>query len=243
MTGEQKRILLVEDEPHLAFNLEFNLVSEGYDVVLATNGRAALDKFTKNGPFDLIILDVMLPEVDGFEVARTIRSKDAHTGILMLTARASEHDVIKGLETGADDYITKPFHLQELLLRVKRMARRAELLHAPQAAGAGAESINCGPFKLDTEALELETPKGKFTLTALETGILREFLLNPGRVLSREHLLKTVWGAQGNIETRTVDNFIMRIRKFIETDPSSPVLLESVRGRGYRLTMPESEEA
>lgn len=239
MTNERKRILLVEDEPHLAFHLEFNLQSEGYDVVPAQNGAIALEKFHKAGDFDLIILDVMLPEINGFDVAQEIRKHDSQTGILMLTARASEEDRIKGLESGVDDYITKPFHLKELLLRVKRMVKRAELFQQPQdavvSAPAAGPFLRCGNLELNTEALYLRGPNGSHTLTALEADILSEFMRNPSRVLSREHLLAKVWNMNGNVETRTVDNFIMRLRRYIEADPANPTVLESVRGRGYRL--------
>lgn len=235
MTSHSKKILLVEDEPHLAFNLEFNLSSEGYEIVLAANGRSAIEKFEKTGPFDVVVLDVMLPEIDGFEVARIIRSRDVKTGILMLTARASESDVIKGLESGADDYLTKPFHLQEFLLRVRRMAERSDLFVASPGASSGSEVLILGSLRLDVEGSKLTTPRGMFDLTALEVGMLKEFMKNPGRVLTREYLLAHVWGTKGQIETRTVDNFVMRIRKYVEEDPSNPILLESVRGRGYRL--------
>lgn len=235
MTTERKRILLVEDEPHLAFHLEFNLQAEGYDVTPAQNGAIALEKYKKGGPFDLIILDVMVPEVNGFDVAKTIRLKDSQTGILMLTARAGEEDRIKGLESGVDDYITKPFHLKELLLRVKRMLKRSELFQNTDATVTNQQTLRCGVLELNTEALMLKGPNGPYSLTALEADILGEFMRNPSRVLTREHLLAKVWGMNGKVETRTVDNFIMRLRRYIESDPTAPKFLESVRGRGYRL--------
>ncbi|MBF0441543.1 MAG: response regulator transcription factor [Oligoflexales bacterium] len=239
----KKKILLVEDEPHLAFTIEYNLQAEGYDVIPAVNGLIALEKFRNHGPFDLIILDVMLPELDGFKVAKAIRKDDNKTGILMLTARSSECDVITGLETGADDYMTKPFHLKEFLLRVRRMAARSELF---SPAGNNSECENTmylGNLSLDLESMELSCPRGKFNLTVLEANVLKEFLKSPGKILSREHLLTTVWGVKGQMETRTVDNFILRLRKYIETDPSKPSFIESVRGRGYRLNLPEKIEA
>ena len=233
MAEAKKRILLVEDEPHLAFNLQFNLQTEGYDVVPAVDGLRAMAKFDSDGPFDLVILDVMLPEVNGFEVARFIRTKDDQTHILMLTAMGKEEDRLIGFEAGADDYIVKPFHLKEFLLRVRRMVRRAQYFQAP---GDGQpRELAVGPFKLDTELLQLITPAGIKALTALEADVLKEFMLNPGRVLSRQHLLDRVWGMKGDIETRTVDNFISRLRRYLETDPAMPRYLVSVRGRGYRL--------
>jgi len=234
MIEPKKRILLVEDEPHLAFNMNFNLQAEGYDVVPAVDGQIALQKFAHEGPFDLIILDVMLPEVNGFEVAKNIREHDDQTQILMLTALGKEDDRLRGFEAGADDYVTKPFHLQEFLLRVKRMIKRSQYFHTPTDTSS-AEVLRYGPFALNTELLHLVTPTGQHTLTALEADVLREFMQNPKRVLSRQHLLDTVWGMKGDIETRTVDNFIVRLRRYLEVDPGKPVFLVSVRGRGYRL--------
>ena len=234
MIEPKKRILLVEDEPHLAFNMNFNLQAEGYDVVPAVDGQIALQKFANDGPFDLIILDVMLPEVNGFEVAKSIREHDDQTQILMLTALGKEDDRLRGFEAGADDYVTKPFHLQEFLLRVKRMIKRSQYFHTPTDTSS-AEVLRYGPFALNTELLHLVTPTGQHTLTALEADVLREFMQNPKRVLSRQHLLDTVWGMKGDIETRTVDNFIVRLRRYLEVDPGKPVFLVSVRGRGYRL--------
>ncbi len=232
MSEAKKRILLVEDEPNLAFNLQFNLQTEGYEVVPAVDGAIAVEKFDHAGPFDLVILDVMLPELSGIEVARHIRTRDDQTHILMLTALGKEDDRLKGLEAGADDYITKPFHLKELLLRVRRMVRRAQYFHGVQESS---RILHFGPFELDTELLQLNAPSGGHSLTAMEADVLKEFMMNPTRVLSREHLLDTVWGVKGDVETRTVDNFIVRLRRYLEKDPANPKFLISVRGRGYRL--------
>ena len=240
-TEPKKKILLVEDEPNLAFNLQFNLQAEGYDVVPAVDGLIATKKFAADGPFDLIILDVMLPEMNGFEVARHIRGSDDQTQILMLTALGREEDRLKGFEAGIDDYVTKPFHLQEFLMRVRRMIRRSTFFQEKDVSTANAPNalIACGPFALDVEVLELTAPHGKFSLTALEADILKEFMKNPRRVLSRQHLLDTVWGMKGDIETRTVDNFIVRLRRYLEPTPTEPRYLVSVRGRGYRLVVDE----
>jgi DNA-binding response OmpR family regulator len=238
MPDPKKRVLLVEDEPNLAFNLQFNLQAEGYDVLPAVDGQTALVKFDREGPFDLVILDVMLPEVNGFDVARHIRAKDDQTHILMLTAMGKEEDRLQGFEAGADDYITKPFHLQEFLLRVRRMIRRSEYFQTKkeeEAASAAANIVRVGPFELDTELLQLRSPSGNHALTALETDVLKEFMKHPKRVLSRQYLLDTVWGMKGDIETRTVDNFVVRLRRYLEEDPGKPRFLLSVRGRGYRL--------
>lgn len=234
MTAEaRKRILLVEDEPNLAFNLQFNLQSEGYDVVPAVDGAIAVEKFDAGETFDLVILDVMLPERNGFDVARHIRATDDQTHILMLTALGKEEDRLRGFEAGADDFITKPFHLKEFLLRVRRMIRRSQYMRSPDKP-AVRSVIRFGAFELDTELLQLRSPTGEHTLTAMEADILREFLQNPSRVLSRQYLLDTVWGMEGDIETRTVDNFIVRLRRYLEVDPTNPQYLVSVRGRGYR---------
>jgi DNA-binding response OmpR family regulator len=231
MTESKKRILLVEDEPNLAFNLEFNLKAESFEVLHASDGHMAIEAYSHHGPFDLIVLDVMLPEVSGFEVAKFIRTRDDQTQILMLTALGQEEDRLRGFEAGVDDYITKPFNLKEFLLRVRRMIRRSQYFlresHHPCV-------LRVGPFELDTELLQLTSPTGRHTLTALETDILKEFMSHPNRVLSREHLLETVWGMRGDIETRTVDNFIVRLRRYIEVNPSDPQYLKSIRGRGYR---------
>lgn len=230
MAEVKKRILLVEDEPNLAFNLQFNLQAEGFEVAPAVDGQIAIDKFDREGPFDLIILDCMLPEVSGFEVARHIRGKDDQTHILMLTALGKDEDRLKGFEAGVDDYVTKPFHLQEFLLRVRRMIKRSQYFQ-----DNAAQVLRHGVFELNPEVLLLKTPTGSYTLTAMEADILKEFMSNPNRVLSREHLLEAVWGMKGDIETRTVDNFVVRLRRYLEEDPTKPRYLVSVRGRGYRL--------
>lgn len=234
MTEKNKKILLVEDEAHLAFNLQFNMQAEGYDVVPAVNGKIALEKYKSEGPFSAIVLDVNLPELNGFEVLKTIRETDSHTGILMLTARASDNDRIEGLKNGADDYLTKPFNLEELMVRISRMVKRSELIGIPQQFTE--QEIMFGQFKMHKQNLTLDGPEGRKELTALEVDILCEFIKNEGKVLSRDHLLHKVWGVAGDIETRTVDNFIVRIRKLIEENPSKPKHLVSVRGRGYKFT-------
>lgn len=240
------RVLLVEDEPNIAFNLEFNLAAEGFQVVVAATGTAAIEAYHRAGPFALVILDIMLPEMDGFAVAKEIRRQDPVTGILFLSAMASESDILTGLKLGADDYITKPFSLAELLLRVKRMAKRGQLLaQTGQASDAPASEpedsvIVRGDLALSMAELTLKSPKGEFSLTALEADVLAAFLAHPGRILTREFLLENVWGTKGSMETRTVDNFVRRLRQFVEDNPSKPTRLESVRGKGYRLNDPKA---
>jgi DNA-binding response OmpR family regulator len=190
-----------------------------------------LEYFKNDKVYNLILLDVMIPDIDGFEVLKSIRLVDQKVPVLMLTARADDHDRLKGLGLGADDYITKPFHLQELLLRVKRMLQRMDMF---KAAHSETGPIVSGPFTLDILGLKLICPNGTYQLTALESDVLKEFLSQPAKVLSREYLLETVWGLKGGITTRTVDNFIVRLRKFLEEDPSKPQYLKSIRGKGYR---------
>jgi DNA-binding response OmpR family regulator len=232
-----RRILLVEDEAHLAFNLEFNLTAEGYDVVVAMDGKQAMEAYRQKGPFTLILLDVMLPAMNGFEVAEAIRAEDQRTQILMLTARAAETDVIQGLETGVDDYLTKPFSFKELLLRINRMAARSKLFTKNDAARQDMVQT-FGDMKWHPHRLELTSPHATAVLTALEAKVLQEFLNHPDTVLSRKHLLNQVWGVTGNVETRTVDNFIMRLRRYLEDNPAKPRYLKSVRGRGYKFCGP-----
>jgi DNA-binding response OmpR family regulator len=180
--------------------------------------------------FDLIILDLMLEQMDGFEVARQVRQRDQKLPILMLTARSAVRDRIHGLELGADDYMTKPFHLKELLLRVERMMERAtwyerEAPLPPQITVAG--------YKVDLEKLSASGPRGAFQLTALEAGLLQAMVARPNRVLSRSELLEEVWGYNSKAETRTVDNFILRLRKYFEEEPDQPQHFISLRGKGY----------
>jgi len=232
-----KKILLVEDEPHLAFNLELNLRAEGYEVLLAENGEQALNLYQSSKNFDLILLDIMIPEPNGFSVAKSIRSEDKKVGIIMLTARASEADRVRGLEIGVDDYICKPFNLKELLLKVKRAIFRSDLFSNTESTSE--KVFERGPYKLDTSTLELTSPTGTYSLTALECDILSAFMENENMVLSREYLLENVWGMKGQFETRTVDNFVGRLRKYLETSPNKPSTLESIRGRGYRFNTPK----
>jgi two-component system alkaline phosphatase synthesis response regulator PhoP len=227
------KLLLVEDEPHLAFTLKLNLEAEGFDVIHAADGAQAIQDFSTQGPFHGVILDVMLPEMDGFQVARAIRHTDPRIGILMLTARTGENDRLLGFEAGVDDYIAKPFHLKELLARVRRMTERADLYKA--AISQDTDVLTIGPLKLDYDQLTLTNNQTTHTVTKLEADFMRELMRSPGRVVSREHLLEKVWGLRSTTETRTIDNFVVRLRKMIEVDPKNPKILISIRGKGYRL--------
>ncbi|MFW6055080.1 MAG: response regulator transcription factor [Thermodesulfobacteriota bacterium] len=227
---EGSRILLVEDEDSLALGLEFNLGQEGYSVRRAADGRQALEEINEQ-PFDLVILDIMLPYVDGFAVAREIRTKWPRMPILMLTARTAAKDRIKGLEIGADDYLTKPFHLQELLLRVKGMLTRKQWYQDLSGAGS---LLRFGGNVVDFQTLQAETPTESFQLTPREAMLLKCLVQHQGTIVSRKYLLENVWGIQAEVETRTVDIFIARLRKYFEADPKHPVFIRSIRGAGYQ---------
>lgn len=223
------KILVAEDEETLAVGLEFNLTEEGYDVTIARDGKEALKLFNKHR-FDLVILDIMLPIYDGFEVASRIREKSLQIPIMMLTALAAADDRVKGLEIGADDYITKPFHLKELLLRVKRMLRRKKWYRTVIAEHP---IYQFGNNSINFEDLSCQSGENKFQLTQLEGLVLRYLIDHKGKIISRQELLKQVWDMSNAIETRTVDNFIARLRKYFEPDPTHPIYIKSVRGAGY----------
>jgi two-component system, OmpR family, alkaline phosphatase synthesis response regulator PhoP len=229
---EEKRILLVEDEDSLAAGLEYNLKSEGYRVSRAADGRKALE-LHGSADFDLIILDIMLPHVDGFEVARRIHEKSPQMPILMLTARTAARDRVKGLEIGADDYMAKPFHLKELLLRVRGMLRRKEWY----ASSIGSSPvIRFGDIEIRFDELTLTNAGGTVRLTPHEAMVLKYMVDRKGKVVSRKELLENVWQIPGGVETRTVDNFILRLRKLIEPDPAKPSFIRSIRSAGYVFT-------
>jgi len=222
-------LLLVEDEPHLAHGLTFNLEAEGYLVTHVTTGEDAL-KLLRCQPFALMILDLTLPGMDGLKVCDQLREGGDQMPILMLTARDSQQDRIAGLSTGADDYLTKPFNLKEFLLRVASLLRRGQWPPAEK---------NPSPYRFGGNLVDLDsrlatTPQGTIHLTELELKMLALFINNEGKVLTRGDLLKQVWGVSPTTETRTLDNFVVRLRKYFETDPATPRYFKTVRGRGYR---------
>jgi DNA-binding response OmpR family regulator len=227
---EANKILLVEDDPHLAKGLRFNLKREGYEIFLVDNGVSALDQLREKD-FDLIILDLMLPKMGGLEVARTIRETNIRFPILMLTAKSSKKDREIGLEAGADDYLIKPFHLPELLLRVKGILRRSEWYKEPvndQDIFRFAKMwINFGTGKA-------KGVEGEFYLTTKEALVMKLLVGKKGDVVSREELLEKVWGYDPQTETRTVDNFISRLRKYFEKRAQEPVHILTVREKGYQ---------
>ncbi len=226
---EKNKILIVEDEESLAIGLEFNLLHEEYEVKIARDGREALQLFEED-QFDLIILDIMLPYFNGFEIAEKIREKDAQVPILILTAKTNFQDKLKGLEIGADDYLTKPFHLEELILRVKGMLKRKSwyktVINDKPVYSLGGTEINF-------QTLSCRNEKGKFNLTKNEAMVLRYLIDNKDKVVSRKELLENVWHVNPDIETRTVDIFISHLRKYFEQDPTNPVHIKSIRSAGY----------
>ncbi len=229
------RILVVEDESHLAEGLQFNLEAEGHEVEIATDGREALERLTgEANRFDLVLLDLMLPEVSGFEVCRRARAAGNFTPILILTAKDATQDLVRGLEEGADDYLTKPFHLDELLVRVRGLLRRRRWDGVADEAGAP-RAVRVGEVTVHPDRFELETPQGIVQLTTREMGLLRVLLQREGRVVTRGELLEEIWGLRPDTQTRVVDSFIVRLRRYLEPDPSRPRHIVSVRGRGYRL--------
>lgn len=224
-----RKILLVEDEESLAVGLEYNLTDEGYIVDWAKNGRKALEYFEANN-YDLIILDIMLPYYNGFEIAERVRSKSPQMPMLMLTARTNAEDKVRGLELGADDYMTKPFNLLELLLRVKGMLRRKMWY---QTSTEIEPLYKFGNNVVNFDNLKCTSGIKKFVLTQREAMVLKYMIEKKGKIVSRKELLENVWHLSSEIETRTVDNFISRLRKYFEPDPEHPIFIKSIRSAGY----------
>lgn len=242
-------ILVVEDEEHLAQGLQFNLVAEGYDVRVVGDGEAALELLLEQGErFDLIVLDVMLPGIDGFTVASELRRAERFVPILMLTARGRPEDVLKGFAAGADDYLPKPFELAILLARINGLIRRSEWFRqaAPKEGVTGTvegpESYAINGRTIEFSTLELKAPDQVIHLTLMEANLLRYLIQHAGLIVSRKALLEDVWGLREDTDTRAIDNFIVRLRRYIEDEPASPKHLLTVRGIGYRF-IPESAES
>jgi two-component system, OmpR family, alkaline phosphatase synthesis response regulator PhoP len=221
------RILLIEDEPDIALGLGMDLEAEGHTVETSADGMSGSLRGREPG-WDLIVLDVMLPKRDGFEVLRDLRRAGVRTPVLMLTARGQEAEKVMGLELGADDYVTKPFSPRELRARVKALLRRGGPVEAAAAV------LRFGDCELDTAKVELRRGRVLQEITALEFRLLEMFLRNAGRVLGREKLIASVWGRDTNVTDRVVDTHIVKLRRKIEVDPGEPRHLISVRGLGYR---------
>ena len=229
MNNSGKKIIVVEDEAHLAKGLQFNLEREGYSVTLAENGQLAMDLLGEED-FDLMILDIMLPKLSGLEVARRIRSTDMRFPILMLSAKSTDEDRELGLAAGADDYLTKPFHLPELLLRVKGILRRWEWYKEPVH---DEEVFQFGDMWINFASGKAKGCSGEFYLTAKEALLIKLLVKNKGSIVTREELLEKVWGYDPQTETRTVDNFVARLRKYFEKKPQSPKHIITHREKGY----------
>ncbi len=231
MPEEKPHILLVEDEMHLARGICFNLEQDGYRVSHVESGEEALDRLHYDR-FALVILDVMLPGMDGFSVCREIRQMDSRVPVLILTARAEEGDRITGLSSGADDYLTKPFSLSEFLLRVGGMLRRSSW-YRPEPVE---EAYRFGDNEVFLLSYHAKTAQGEIDLTDLEVKMLTLFFQKEGEAVPRKTLLEKVWGYSYDTETRTLDNFIVRLRKYFEPDPTNPIYFQTVRGVGYRFS-------
>ena len=246
------RVLVVEDEAHLAQGLRFNLQAEGHAVEVAADGETALERLVeKRERFDVVVLDVMLPGKSGFDVAALLREKKNYVPILMLTARGRPEDVLQGFAAGADDYLAKPFELAILIARLESLLRRSVWMKDADTAGAGPDGDKARPAPLgaqeaggdtfsfagksiDFRELELRSLGNTIHLTLMEAEFLRYLVRSEGRVVSRKSILEEVWGLHEDTDTRAIDNFVVRLRRYIEEDPSQPKHLQTVRGVGYR---------
>jgi DNA-binding response OmpR family regulator len=230
------RILIVEDEQHIAEGLRFNLDAEGHETVVARDGERALELLLKEpDAFDVVILDVMLPGKDGFAVANEVRAAGQYVPILMLTARGRPEDVLRGFEAGADDYLPKPFELAILLARIKGLLRRRQWNERDARPTDGAPDIySFAGRTLDFGAMEVRARGESHRLTQMESDLLRYLVKHAGQAVSRGTILQDVWGVHESTDTRAIDNFIVRLRRYLEDRPSSPKILLTVRGVGYK---------
>ncbi len=227
-----KKILVVEDELSMVMGLKDNLEFEGYEVDTAIEGQEGLQKVL-HGSYDLILLDVMLPGVSGFDICKTARKERVETPIILLTARGEEIDKVVGLELGADDYITKPFSLRELLARIKAILRRA-----PAGNGDSPDvMVKIGNLRVNFKNYQAMEGEQEVKMTHREFEILHYLYENAGKTVPREELMDKVWGMGNDITTRTVDNFILKLRQKIETDPNTPRIIHTVHGVGYKLVL------
>ncbi len=227
-------ILIVEDEEHLARGLQFNLQAEDHEVEVAGSGEAAIDLLLNaKRHFDVMVLDVMLPGKDGFDVARELRAAGNFIPILMLTARGRSEDILQGFEAGTDDYLPKPFELSILIARLNSLLRRRQWSQKEEPAPEPEVLRFDGKF-LDFDALELHVGDEVHHLTLMEAQLLQYLVKSAGRPVSRKSILEEVWGLHEDTDTRAIDNFIVRLRRYIEQDPSKPRHLQTVRGIGYR---------
>jgi DNA-binding response OmpR family regulator len=230
-------ILVVEDEQHLAEGLRFNLEAEGHTVELSETGEHAIDRLDRLPGVDLVVLDVMLPGCDGFHVARHLRTHQLYVPVLILTARGHAEDVLRGFAAGADDYLVKPFDLSIFIARVQGLLRRWEWMRQLSTGHAAArlpDRFTFGPRTIDFDTLEVLHGEQRLQLTAMEAKLLRYLVQHEGRSVSRKEILEEVWEVHEDTDTRAIDNFVVRLRRYIEDDPTDPKHLLTVRGVGYR---------
>ncbi len=232
-------ILIVEDESHIADGLKFNLNAEGFDATVVETGEKALEILSSNA-FDAVVLDVMLPGITGFEVARKLRESQNFTPILMLTARGRPEDVLEGFASGTDDYLAKPFELEIFLARLRGLLRRRQWLQSQSTPFQ--EEFDFQGKEFDFGNLELRTGSETIKLTLMEAKLLRHLIVNSGKAVSRKEILEEVWGLSDETDTRAIDNFVVRLRRYIEDDPSNPRTLQTVRGIGYRFVQEDKVE-
>ncbi len=238
------RILLVEDEMHLAEGLRFNLEAEGYSVLVTKTGEDALHRLlTAKEDFDAVVLDIMLPGKNGFLVAQELRQAKNYIPVLMLTARGRPEDVLKGFESGADDYLPKPFDLSILMARISSLLRRTNWTRRHNAAAQPPpDTFSFDGRVVDFASLELRVGKKVYQLTVMEAELLRFLIQNGGHPVSRKSILENVWNLREDTDTRAIDNFVVRLRRYIETDPSNPRYLLTVRGIGYKFVALEDKK-
>jgi DNA-binding response OmpR family regulator len=241
------RVLVVEDEAHLAQGLRFNLEAEGYAAEVVGDGEAATDRLlAKKEDFDAVVLDIMLPGKDGFSVVSELRAARNYVPVLMLTARGRPEDVLTGFASGADDYLAKPFDLSILLARLQGLLRRSQWMRGerpaePATRARGNGDADFGTFSfagktIDFGALELSSGGTTIHLTVMEAELLRHLVRNDGKIVSRKQILEDVWGLHEDTDTRAIDNFVVRLRRYIEDDPAHPRHLLTVRGVGYKFS-------
>ena len=238
MSTNNPKLLLVEDEAHLAKGLRINFEADGYEVAIAQDGETALEWIVEQKRrFDAVVLDIMLPGKDGFRVLRELRGAGNYLPVIILTARGRAEDVLKGFEAGTDDYLAKPFEFSILLARVRGLLRRREWMRSTQPVPEAAEALETVKVDgkvIDFRALEVRSARRTFQLTQMEGDLLRHLVRNAGKAVPRAAILKDVWGLRQDTDTRAIDNFIVRLRRYLEDEPSRPKHLLTVRGVGYK---------
>lgn len=233
------KILIVEDEQHIADGLRYNLEAEGFEAAIVADGETALEKM-RSSDYDAVVLDIMLPGINGFEVTRRLRANENYTPILMLTAHGRPEDVLNGFEAGTDDYLPKPFDLNIFLARLKGLLRRRQWLKKETATSRADDIFVVNGKTVDFANLELRSDDGVIHLTLMEIKLLRYLIENEGRSVSRKTILEDVWDLQEDTDTRAIDNFIVRLRRYLEDEPNNPKIVRTVRGVGYKFVNPES---